>query len=75
VSRHPLDLVSLIAGFLFTALGVLFGLDAHGTIDIDVRWIPAIVLLALGAGGIAHNLLRTRARAAEEVATPEMQDA
>jgi len=75
VSRHPLDLVSLIAGLLFTALGVLFGLDAHGTVHIDVRWIPAIVLLALGAGGIAHNLLRTRARAADDVASPDLQDA
>lgn len=66
MSRHPLDLVSLVAGVLFAALSVLFGLDARGTIDVDVRWVPAVVLLALGAGGIAHNLLRARVQPAEE---------
>lgn len=63
--RHSLDLVSLVAGLLFTTLSVLFALDARATIDVDVRWIPAVVLLALGGGGIAHNLLRTRTRATE----------
>jgi hypothetical protein len=58
VSRHPLDLFSLVAGLLFAVLGALFGLDQLDALDVDLRWIPAIVLLVLGAAGIIASLTR-----------------
>ena len=53
---HRTDLISLIAGLLFTTLGVMFALDRLGTVTIDVTWIPAIVLVGLGFAGIATGL-------------------
>ncbi len=69
MKRHALDLVSFVAGVLFVTLGVLFALDQLDTLDLDLRWVPAIVLLALGAAGIAASLTRdARLRAASDAA-------
>ncbi len=62
MKRHPLDLFSLMAGLLFATLGVLFMLDQHGTISVDARWIPAVVLLTLGVSGIVSSLRATLRR-------------
>ncbi len=58
MKRHPLDLRSLFAGVLFLGLALMFALDQLDTWSVDVRWIPAIVLLTLGAGGIAASVQR-----------------
>ena len=58
--RHPTDFISLLAGAVFVALGGLFTLDQLGATTFDVRWIPAILLLALGAGGIAAGIAGAR---------------
>jgi hypothetical protein len=48
MKRHPTDLLSLLSGLLFAGLGGLFALDRLDRIDLDARWIPAVVLLGLG---------------------------
>ncbi len=56
MKRHPTDVISLVAGLLFATLGVMFGFDELGSVHVDVTWIPAIVLLGLGLGGIASGI-------------------
>lgn len=58
MTRHPVDLRSLVPGLLFVTLAVLFVFDQLGSLDLDVRWIPAVVLLVLGLAGIATGLRR-----------------
>ena len=71
MKHHRLDVVSLVAGLLFATLSMLFALDQVDAISLDVRWVPAIVLLALGAAGILSNIVREqRARAAAERDAP-----
>ena len=60
MKRHPLDIVSLIAGGLFFGLGLLFGLDKVDVVNFDVRWIPAVLLVSLGTAGILESLQRNR---------------
>ena len=62
MKRHSLDLRSLFAGLLFSVLAVVFALDQLDTWDVDVRWVPAILLLTLGAGGIAASVQRALRR-------------
>jgi hypothetical protein len=47
--RHPLDPVSLVFGFTFTAAGLLF---LSGQLDqaLRLRWLWPVLLLALGVG-------------------------
>jgi len=58
VNRHPTDFVALLAGLLFAALGIGFLLDASDTWDADVTWLPPIVLVALGLGGLLATMSR-----------------
>ena len=48
MKRHDLDVVSLVSGVLFLALGVVFALDAAGTFNVDITVVPAIVFIAIG---------------------------
>jgi hypothetical protein len=65
MKRHELDIVSLVSGLLFGSLGVAFALHALGTYSLDVRVVPAIVLIVLGIAGIAAALVST-ARASDD---------
>jgi hypothetical protein len=56
MKRHELDVFSLVAGLLFTGLGVVFALHANDTLGLDVRVVPAVVLIVLGIAGIAAAL-------------------
>ena len=62
MKRHALDITSLIAGLLFTTFGVLFTLDQIDEIDLDVRWVPAVVLIALGLANLLGSLARRGTR-------------
>lgn len=55
MTRHPLDAFSLISGLLFVTLGTLFMLDQSDQINLNPRWVPAIVVFVLGFGGIVSN--------------------
>lgn len=64
MKRHDLDPVSLIAGLMFVAIAVLYGVaqltDAH------VRWLVAlpIGLLVMGAAMLALTARRIRSSTA-----------
>jgi hypothetical protein len=60
VKAHRIDPFSLAAGVLFTALGVGFLLDELDVWTADVTWVPAIVLIVLGLGGVLAGVLRAR---------------
>lgn len=60
MNRHPLDLFSLLSGLLFVTLGFVFLLDEVDAVDVDARWIPAIVLMTLGAAGVASSVTSQR---------------
>jgi hypothetical protein len=47
--RHELDPVSLVFGFAFTGLGLLF-LIGQADQALRLRWVWPLLLLALGAG-------------------------
>lgn len=60
--RPPVDRTSLIAGVIYIVLGVGFLADTADwvTIDIDARWIFPVLLIAIGAAGLASGLRRDR---------------
>ena len=58
--RHELDPVSLVFGFAFTGLGLLF-LIGQADQALRLRWIWPLLLLALGAG-ILLDVTRGRSR-------------
>jgi hypothetical protein len=70
MTRHRTDLLTLTAGVLFTTLAVLFTIDATGEVDLDVRYVPAVVLIALGVAGIISGLTSSPPRAVPETADP-----
>jgi hypothetical protein len=53
VRRHDLDWISLIAGIVFTGLALVYLAVAVTDATIDQRLVWPIVLVALGAAGIA----------------------
>ena len=55
--RHNFDAISFVTGVLFIALGALFALDRLGKINLNIAWIPAIVLLGGGVAGVLSSLL------------------
>ena len=69
--RHDLDPVSLVFGFAFTGLGLLF-LIGQADQALRLRWVWPVLLLALGAG-ILLDVTRNRNRpAADPDATPTL---
>jgi len=60
VRRHETDYFSLAAGILFVTLGVMFAVSALADWSIDGRWVVPIMLIMLGAGGVAASLTATR---------------
>ena len=78
MKRHTTDLFSLSAGVLFAALAVGFAADALDEWDLDVRWIPAVVLIVLGLGSAAASPLQrdpTPELASTTVVRPTVSDA
>ena len=53
MKRHDIDVISLVSGLLFAALGIVFALHALGAFSLDVRAVPAVVLIVLGLAGIS----------------------
>lgn len=50
--RHDLDLVSLLAGLLFTGMAVAYVVGAYTDVRLDGRFVVPLVLVALGAAGL-----------------------
>lgn len=72
MKRHELDLTSLISGAIFIAVGVVFLIDISADYSLRPRWIAALVLLGLGAAGLAtsHRTRRSAQPAVAEASVP-----
>jgi hypothetical protein len=53
VRRHDLDWVSLIAGAVFLLFAIGYAISGVTDLELDGRIVWPVVLVALGAGGIA----------------------
>jgi len=60
VRRHDLDWVSLIAGLVFLAFSAIYTVASLTDVSIDGRFVWPIVLVALGAAGVATAVTATR---------------
>lgn len=60
MKRHDADYFSLAAGLLFTILGLVFAATALGGWQLDGRWLAPVMLIALGAGGVAASLAASK---------------
>jgi hypothetical protein len=60
VRQHETDWFSLAAGLVFTVLGIVLGVSAATDWTIDGRWVAPVILIGLGAGGVAASLAATR---------------
>jgi hypothetical protein len=60
MKRHDTDLISLVSGVLFAALGVVFALDEAGTYHVDLSVVPAIVFIVFGLGITASVVASAR---------------
>lgn len=58
--RHPVDLVSLVAGLLFTALAVGYIADNYSDVDIAPTLVLPLALVVLGIAGLAGSVLAQR---------------
>ena len=56
MSRHERDAVSLMGGVLLVLVAGLFLLADLTTVDLDGRWVLPVVLVAVGAAGLASTL-------------------
>jgi hypothetical protein len=73
--RHELDPVSLVFGFAFTALGLVF-LFGGADQALRLRWVWPLLLLGLGAGilvDLARSNRRDPDQAEHEVALEDSQ--
>lgn len=55
--RHELDLVSLVAGVLFTGAAAAFLVGELTDVRVDPAWVVPVVLVGLGLAGLAGVLL------------------
>ncbi len=56
MSRHERDAVSLMGGLLLVLVAGLFLLADLTTVDLDGRWVLPVVLVTVGAAGLASTL-------------------
>lgn len=60
MKRHETDYFSLAAGLLFTVLGITLAISGATDWTLDGRWLAPLVLIVLGAGGLAASVAATR---------------
>jgi len=60
VRRHDLDWVSLIAGLVFLVFAVVYTVASLTDVSLDGRFVWPIILVALGAAGIATAVTATK---------------
>ena len=56
MSRHEVDVVSMVSGLLFVLLAWLFLLDDLTWLSVDARWVVPVVLLNVGVAGLVTSL-------------------
>jgi hypothetical protein len=67
VRRHDLDWISLIAGIVFSGIAIVYLIAGIADASLVGRFVWPVVLVALGAGGVATAV---RATKREEEAFP-----
>lgn len=75
--RHDLDWISLIAGIVFTGLALLYLIVGVTDVNVDQRFVWPLVLVALGAAGIATAVsanMREEKRFAEVASSDDGTD-
>ena len=75
--RHDLDMVSLITGVVFALVAAVHLVGAASDDSLDPRWLVPVLLIGLGAAGLAGALRSSRPEepATEPAArTPERLD-
>lgn len=75
--RHDLDWISLIAGIIFTGLALLYLVVGVTDVNVDQRFVWPLVLVALGAAGIATAVsanMREEKRFAEVASSDDGTD-
>lgn len=70
MERHPLDPISLTAGLVFTAAGLLALTDALQLGMEDLRWIGPALLVLFGVVLVATSASRRRDETPSEEAEP-----
>ena len=66
---HPIDLLSLIAGVLFTGLAAAYIVGAYTELRLEPQYVFPIALVALGLAGLAGSLIAQRRSDAAVAAT------
>jgi hypothetical protein len=59
-SRVRIDLTALVVGLLYLVIAGLFGLDHTDRIDLDISWIPAVLLIGVGAASVLGSVVDRR---------------
>jgi len=70
VRRHDLDLLSLIVGAVFLVVATAHLLAAAADNDTNLGWLAPVVLVGLGAAGLAGALRPVRRPVAEAPTEP-----
>ena len=52
MQSHDTDVLSLVAGLLFTLLGVAFLLETADVLTVDGDWVLPAILIAGGVAGV-----------------------
>jgi F0F1-type ATP synthase assembly protein I len=52
MSRHDLDLTSLVSGIVFVGVGIVFLLDLSADYSVSPRWVIPLVLIGIGLAGL-----------------------
>jgi hypothetical protein len=66
MKRHDLDLVSLVAGLVFAVVATTHLVGAATGDYLDLRWVAPMLLVGLGAAGLAGVLRSLRPSDASE---------
>jgi hypothetical protein len=72
MKRHDTDWTSLIAGLTFAVIAVAYlGGEITGR-SLELRWVAPLLLIGLGAAGVAGTLVRARRQTAPVVEAPRV---
>ena len=52
MQRHDTDLLSLVAGLLFSLLGLAFLLDEGDVLTVSPEWVVPTILIGVGVAGV-----------------------
>jgi O-antigen/teichoic acid export membrane protein len=75
VKRHETDLVSLIAGLFFLAIGTIYFVIPRFDAHLDRLWLWPVVLVGVGVAGLAGTVGATvRGARASRRTAPESPD-